>query len=777
MADVTDQGVQSAIATGDPKFNAEEAADVTRWLKRIEDARKFDEDARKQMAMDRRYARGDAGSVEDCRVSIPIASSYIDILCALLSSKQPDLDVQPADGTQPPPMQDILELAREQIGKDPATHAMMIEVGTKATIEAQQHKDLAMQQAAQEGMDPQITASVQMAAAQPQNDPAEIGEQAAQAWLNAKIQEEAKEMMKPYQQRLSQSKQFGSTIRIIVETLWKRANLKGAAKQQTRSCLSIAGGWFKATWQQRVGQDPVVLKAIQDAQTQLALLEGAQTTLADGTAKNDDALRAEIQQRITGLQAKVEVVLARGLAVDFVRGEDVQWAQGVSMENYLDAPWGSHRAFKTKEEAVAEYPQLKDKIKGATLYYQEKPADPMKSRDVGEAAGPISADEADQFRTSSSVGSSNQGDGYVCLWEIQDKSTGNVLGVIEGIRDTYAIKPYPPKPSARRFYSLFQLAMLWVDGERHPQSLVKRSARLFDEINRLYSNASIHRSRAIPKIGVDATNMAPEEVKKYTEGGIGEVIPIKPTIPGSNIAASFVTLQYNKFDESLYDVASIMRMLEIVWAVQEALASSINVEKTATEAEIQQSGTNARTAFKRSAIDDVMDELAMYTTELALQMLSHEDAVAIAGPWAYWPEETTVQDLDTLVQVQIKAGSTGKPNTSQQQQVWATIFPLIRDAIVQIGQLRGSSPEDIANGLEEVISETFNRTGENLDPSRFIPQVPSNEPGAMPTKPQAQGAQPPPASNGAAPGPVPPAAPPPNQLPVPNHAHVAPPAP
>lgn len=443
----------------------------------------------------------------------------------------------------------------------------------------------------------------------------------------------------------------------------------------------------------------------------------------------------------------------------------------MTLENYLDAAWIAHRAFKTKDEALADYPELKKYLKSATLYYQQKPLDPLGRRDVGEAAvGNIDAKEADMYKTAQDLGSGSDQDGYVCVWEIQDKSTGNIVTVIEGIKEKYAVKPYPPNPSARRFYSMFLLAMLWVDGERHPQSLVKRSASLLDEINRLHTGRSDHRRRSIPKTVFDATVLDPVEARKIEQAATGEMVGVKTTIPGTPVQSLVAPIAYNRIDKELYDDGPAMRKLEIIWAVQEALASSVNVEKTATEAEIQQSGTNARTSFKRAAIDEVMDDLAQYSTEIALQKVTHEDAVQIAGPWAFWPTGMTVQDMDALVTVQIKGGSTGRPNTAQQQQAWATLYGLLNDSIMLVGQLRQSSPTDIANGIEELVGETIARSGERFDPSRFIPPEPSNEPGAMPQ----QAAQAPPQGapqTGAGPRPIPQEKPP-EQLPVPHRGHV-----
>lgn len=762
----------TAVASAEkPEYDPQECADVKVWIKRIEDARKFDETARKQYAINRRYARGDAG---DFKVRIPIAPSYVDILNSLLYAKNPDLDVQPADATTPPPMQDIIEMAREIIGKDPATHQTMEQVGIAETQKATAAMNQAMQLAPSAALDPLAKAKIAQASVDPNQQPEALGEQAAQAWLNATIQQEAKKIMEPHRKRLSDAKQFAKTIQIAINRLWTKGRLKQQINQTLRSTLSVGPGWVKATWQERMGKDPITLKMIQDAQDQLALLESAQEELAEGEVANKDAARAEIEQRIQGLQSKVEIIIARGMAFDFVLAEDVQVAPGISLENYTDAPWIAHRVFMPRESAKAKYPRIEDDLGKASVYHEKKPMDPTENRQAGAADRNIDAKEADSFSAGTSGSASETAD-HVCVWEIQSKSTGMVVTVVEGV-DRWAIEPYAPDPGTTRFYSLFLLALLWVDGERHPQSLIQRSMSLLDEINRLHSNRAEHRKRCIPKTGFDSSALEKEEAEKIAAAATGEMVPIKPMTPGTPVRDLFSPIAYPPIDEALYDDRSVMAKLEIIWAIQEALASSINVEKTATEAEIQQTGTNARTQQKRGVIDEMMDDIALYTTETAIQKLSHDDVVQIAGPWAFWPEGITPQDLDTLVTVQIKAGSSGKPNTSAQQQAWAAIFPLLKDTSLQIGQLRASTATDIADGLEELVVETVARTGERFDPSRFIPATPSNEPGAMPTQPTAQpGQQPnpgqlPPGQSGAAPTAVP-QPPPPNQLPVPNNVH------
>ena len=762
--DVFAQGVAQA----DPQYNEQECADVKAWLKRIKEARSFDETSRKQIALDRRYARGDAGNFE---INVNLCGSYIDILKSILYARNPDLDVHPSEATTPPPMADIVDMARQKIGTDPQTHAMMEQVGMQAAQRAEQAKQMALSGAQTAVLDPGAKAKIALAAADPNQSPEQIGENAAQAWLDAKVKDEAKQIMQPYQKRLSDAKQFGKTIQLVVENIWKKGNLKAQALQQVGSAITVGRGWLKVTWQERKGRDPVVERSIRDAQDQLAKLHAMQADLDAGNIADIDAKKAAIQQQLEGLEARVEIIIARGLAVDFVRAEDVQVSTEVSsLANYVDAAWIAHRIFKPLSTAKAEFPRVADKIGRANVYQQKKPLDPTEKRHIGEAAVDIRASEADQYETGSSLTNTMDGEGNVCVWEVQNKESGMILTFIEGL-DYYAVEPYPAVGTSR-FYNLFMLAMIWVDGERHPQSLVQRSAKLFDEVNRLHSNRAEHRRRTIPKTAFNANGLEKEEAQKIAEAGTGEMVPVKPINPEANVSGLLHPIQYPGIDPALYDDRQAMLKLEIIWAIQEALASSVDKTKTATEAEIQQTGTNARSSFQRAAIDEMMNDLALYTTEIALQKLSFDDVKAIAGPWAFWPEGLTVQDMGSLVVVQIKGGSSGQPDTSAQQQAWAVTMPLLKGAIIQVGQLRSSDPSDIADCIEELVTETLSRTGDHLDPTRFLPQSPSSDPGSMPTKPPGQI---PPGIGQSPDVPMPSQQTPPinpNVLPVPRNGHV-----
>lgn len=702
-----DQGAAAAVPEGP---SVDERADTKAWFTRIDAARRHDENARKRYAVDRRYARGDRGAFE---VGLPIAGSYIDILKSFLYARDPDLDCQPSDGTTPPPMADLLKKARQQVQADPNTAAVLGQAIQSGMAQASQ-------QAAVGALSPD-------GQPMPPPDPAMAGQEAARSALEQMAKAEADKMMEPYRTRAADAKQLGQTLETVLSYVWRQAKLKTGASKVVGSGLTVGLGWLKATWQERRGNDPLIAKQIADLQDNLARLSASQAEYAAGECPDPEAARASIEQQIAGLQAQVEVVIARGLAIDFIPVEDIQVSPEVAaITDYCDAPWIAHRTFMGMDDAKATFPGVKDQLKNAATYYAKKPCDGTKPQE-SPALADVDARDADSYR----VGSSPDGNdsGSVCVWEVWHKQDNMILTFIEGLQG-YARAPYPPNPGTTRFYPFFQYAPVQCDGERHPQSLIARSESLLDDMNRLYSNRAEHRRRCIPKVGFDSTLYEPAEVRKMEAGGAGEMVGLKPSRPGEPIGNALVPLSYAGIDEALYDDSATRAMLEMTWGIQEALSSTIRTAKTATEAEIQQTGTQARTAYMRDCLDDMLSDLAQYTAEVSIQRLGLEDAKQIAGPWAFWPENLGIEGLQTLVAVQIRAGSSGKPDTTRRQEAWAAIMPVVQNAIVQVGQLRGSSPESMADCIEELVAETLQRSGEKLDPARFLPGAP--EAGAAP---------------------------------------------
>jgi hypothetical protein len=73
------------------------------------------------------------------------------------------------------------------------------------------------------------------------------------------------------------------------------------------------------------------------------------------------------------------------------------------------------------------------------------------------------------------------------------------------------------------------------------------------------------------------------------------------------------------------------------------------------------------------------------------------------------------------------------------QQQWSVLLPQLQQAVMQIGQMRQSTPQDIADKLEQLVVETIKRTGDtSIDPYSIIPQLPPQLP-MVPGMPGAPG--------------------------------------
>jgi len=697
-----EQGIQAANADyqgEDQQAYARECADVKAWQKAIEEAREFDKYARKRYARDRKYARADRTHFE---VDVPIAQSYIDVLRSFLYAQDPDVSVTPSGLTEPPPQKAIMAMVAKQM-----------QAGDQVTAPAM----------------PQAIARLLGTQGGPAPSPALPGAQASPAQqseiTDAMLKQEAAKLLEPYQRLRENAEQFSSTLELVVSTLWKKAKLKKQAKPLVGSSLTISIGWLKAVWLERKGEDPEIAIQLNDIQDNLARMAALRKELDDGEAPDDDQVRAELERQAQALEAKVEIVVARGFAIDFVAGEDIQVSTDCrDLTAYLDASWIAHRVFMTIDQAKQDHPQIADKLRTAAAYYPQKPRDSEQAGDSGAMATSTDPADADAYRKGTMQTGGMQ---FVCLWEVWDRTSSNVITFFEGM-DCYAKPPFPPRPATSRFYPLFQYQIGHVDGDRHGRSLITRSERLLDEYNSIRSNYRKHRRRVIPKSGFDATNYSPDEIAKLEGATHVEMVPLKPVRPGDDISKSVVNIQYPPVDMALYDTRAILADLEMIWGIQEALSSSIRTAKTLGEAEIQQQGTESRQNYMRDDLDEMLGELAHYTAEVALTTLSQEDVQEIAGPWALWPEDMTIEDMSALVTVSITAGSSGKPDTAAKRQAWATLLPQLREAIQTIGQLRGSSPEEIASCIVALVVETVSRMGDRLDAEQFIPDAPRTPP-------------------------------------------------
>lgn len=633
----------SAQEPGQTPEDPKEKALVKRLWKEYERARKFDENFRKQVAIDRRYAAG----ISDLSwaVTTNLIGAFIDILVALLYARNPDVSVKKAAQVDESDTQDMETLAL--------------------------------------------------------------------------------------------------TLQIVISQLWKRGNLKKAARKLVRSVLSTAEGWLKVNLLSDEDPQPETERALNDAHETLQRLHAQIELLEDPQGMDEDEIKAQIAEKeelVDELEKKIELAVNKFLACDFVRTERMQISLDVeSIEDYRDADWIADESYVMEEDALARFKRLSaEDVRLATKYYQLEPKE-LTTRELDNVLpqGTLTAESSQAFTKSSANVEQPPFLRVVELWDRRDK---HIKTMIDGV-EKWAKEPYTPPYPTSRFYPYFYCAFYEVDGQRHAQSLAWRLYKLQDEYSSVRSNFRLTRERSIPGVLFNATMLDSAEARKLENSKAQEYTALRPADPETPLANLFAPKPVQSIDVRLYDPTYILNDMERLSGVQEALSAATSGPgnpQTATEAQIQQTGTNARTGSDRDYLEEMLTDLATATAEQAIQCLTPQEAMRMAGPKAFWPHGMAIEDLFTMVEVQIEAGTTGKPAAPTDQQSWATLLPIIREMIAEIRQQLGAGDDASANANIELIKETMKRLGDETDPDRFIPKVPppgSPGAGSMPPPP------------------------------------------
>ena len=515
---------------------------------------------------------------------------------------------------------------------------------------------------------------------------------------------------------------FAETATIVVSNLWKRARLKRAARKMVRSTLSVGVGWLKVIMNNETRQDPQVKSQLNDIADNIEALRATQQMIEDPENQMEveelESKIAEYERLQVSLQNRLEVVHKYGVAVDFVKAEDMQVSLDVDdICDYLDADWNGNEMYVPAKTLTKRFPRLTEAdVKHATVYHSQKP----KTRAQKEEYAATGDSDSSQYVKGSKGGTGGDGCEFARIIEVWDNRDGHIKTVVEGIKK-WAVEPYQPPYWTSRFYPYFLLALFETDGDRHPQSLAYRLKKLQDEYSSKRSNGRLTAERSVPGTIFNKGSLTSEDARKIENSTHMEMIGLNsPT--GDDIRKLFTAKPVPAVDPLVFDTRQVISDMERLSGVQEALSQSIQTQKTATEAKIQDQGFNTRSSADRDMLEDLLNDLAVYTTELSIQAIPMEEAVRMAGPMAFWPEGMAPEDVVTLVELEIKAGSTGKPDKDGEQQNWTVILPLVQQIMmaIQNAQMMGNVP--LAEAYRNLLAETFRRLDERVDVEQFIPQ-------------------------------------------------------
>ena len=500
---------------------------------------------------------------------------------------------------------------------------------------------------------------------------------------------------------MQDARDFARTSEVLVTRLLQDAGLKAKIKRLCRATMTTGIGWLKLSLH-GYGRDRIAPQGRpDDAQDQQAYVERIQAKLADEECSYEDRqrLEAELSKAMQALAERPEAEVLKGAALDVVSCFDMQLPAELEFSaDYMQSPWIAHGLWWTREQAAEQTGLTEKQLKGATSY--------VKRADKGDA-------DVAQINDSKDADAC-----WLRAWEVWDRRSRTVCVVIEGL-DRYAVPPSAPYPSARRFYQFFRQSFHDADGQRWPKADVQMWSKLQDEYCRARSQWADHRRRSRPARVGSASAISPEDARKLADPENNELVLVNTP---SNVDArtAIGQLEPARLDPALYETTSVRVDLDQVSGLQDAARGVVANPKTATEAEIMQTGMLTRVGERQDSLEDMISEMGQALLEMCLHAMPREDVVRYAGESALWPQ-LDVADIHQLLTLSVRAGSSGRKSRQEDQQSWSVLMPVLMQAVTEIFTLRQQGLIALADSKMELIRETLRRTDDRIDIETIMP--------------------------------------------------------
>ena len=516
-------------------------------------------------------------------------------------------------------------------------------------------------------------------------------------------------------------KLFCKTLEKVTNRALEHAQLKNRAKSTVRAALTCSFGILKVMYQRDPSKDSYIQGRINDAQENLSAIQNLEQDLHDNDQyHHHDAKRAELEELIKSLQEQSEVQSAEGLVIDRVLTENLLIDPSIcEFWDYTDADWICQIIPMKRGQAEALY---KKNLANAKIYQpgqgepSHKKAKRLASMQMNASSGPVTDDQ------------------QIAVLEIWDRATQRVYTMVEGATE-WLREPYSPPRAGERWYPFFLLPYQVVDGQFIGPSLVDLTERLQDEHNEARDRFNQHRDLCIPG-WVASADINEKTIKKHSDSRFGEITIVDTE--GKPLNQVIIPRGHPKIDPIVYDTSAVRYDWEQVTGLQDAARSTVVRPKTATEANILQRALSGRVFEFKDQIEDWLQEIAQYSAQVLLQELTKEQVERYMGPPSNkttmvngelvmtiektydWPELTKDRIFD-MVDLRIRAGTTGAPDGIEDKESWLKVLPMITNLSIQMQNLqaRGMDYEHIRNLLQE----TLLRYDDRIDSNLFIPNV------------------------------------------------------
>ena len=514
-------------------------------------------------------------------------------------------------------------------------------------------------------------------------------------------------------------KLFCSTLEKVTNRALEHAQLKNRAKSTVRAALTCSFGILKVMYQRDVHSDAYIQNRINDQQENQLAISDLQNDLQDASQGNHHEEKlSELEEQLLGVREHSEVWAAEGLVIDRVLTENLLIDPSIcEFWDYTDADWMCQVIPMKRSQAEALY---KKNLANAKIY-QPGQGEPSHKR----------AKRLASMQLDSGLVSDDQ---QIAVLEIWDRTTQRVYTMVEGATE-WLREPYSPPRAGERWYPFFLLPYQVVDGQFVGPSLVDLTERLQDEHNEARDRFNQHRDLCIPG-WVASADINEKTIKKHSDSRFGEITIVDTE--GKPLNQVIIPRGHPKIDPIVYDTSAVRYDWEQVTGLQDAARSTVVRPKTATEANILQRALSGRVFEFKDQIEDWLQEIAQYSAQVLLQELTKEHVERYVGApitkttmvdgqaittkeKSYdWPE-LTKERIFEMVDLRIRAGTTGSPDGIEEKEGWLKVLPMITSLSIQMQNLqaRGMDYEHIRS----LLHETLLRYDDRIDSNQFIPKI------------------------------------------------------
>ena len=491
--------------------------------------------------------------------------------------------------------------------------------------------------------------------------------------------------------QLESARKFCATLeKLLNAELVKAAKLKKRGKKAVRGALTTNRSWAKISYQREYENDPLIKNRMNDVQDNIARIQHLLSESQENGEEQQEAL-AELKLQLQALEKQVEVQVSEGLVVDILPADDVFILDsGVKEIDSIDNACAiAHRVMMEKEEYEARF---KIECDDAVEHYAKN----------GEAASEVNKN------------------GMVVVWEVWDRQSQTVYTFAQGAK-VWAREPYQPVTMGETWFPFFPLQFHRIDETLTPPSLVDMLIELQDEYNDRRTNGAEHRRKNKPvRLLNTSSGITEDQVNAINNRSSStDIIGVNadPNVPMQNQLGSLPEIPYNP---QMYDASDIFRDMEMISGASDASRGSINKAKTATEAEIMSMGLQSRTGEALDVVETWLSDIANFAAQMLLQEMTAEQVSQVIGEPAFWPE-LSKEETFRLANINIRAGSTAKPNKSKEREQWGTLLPTLMQLVQQIAMAESQGNMGFAQALRKLGEETLKRYDEHMRFEELLP--------------------------------------------------------